>query len=360
MAGAPPGAPESADAAPSRVDHRAPLCGRHPVAPDSPGGRPFGRPVGGKAHRRRGGRRHRQARRGDYLGEARHAARDRVRDRHYGRGLVPTLGAVGELAGRSLREPDQRGPHAARRHPRPGAVRGPGSLRQAGAGAAADGQPDRVVHAAALDPPGPDHAPHALRRAGRLCAVAPGAARDRGPPVPAGRNALRRAGLLAALLVDARAAPPRLSPLRGRQRHLGQGGEALRTLGLSRGTVRPLEPGILRRQQGVGRQAEPRVQPARGRGDARLLRRLRRHHLSHGDRASGSGRAVHHRRAHLSDRIVPPEPRPHPAGVALADPGLRAEPLPGRPLQFLRAHAADSRFGGGPAGAGADPGRFRV
>ncbi len=65
---------------------------------------------------------------------------------------------------------------------------------------------------------------------------------------------------------------------------------------------------------------------------AGLLRRLRGHHLPHGDRVPLAGRALHHRRPHVPGRLVPAEPRPDPAGAALAVAGLRAEPLPRRPV----------------------------
>ena len=96
--------------------------------------------------------------------------------------------------------------------------------------------------------------------------------------------------------------------------------------------------------------------PARVGGDAGLLRGLRRHHLSHSHRAPVASRGVHHRRAHLPGRLVPPEPRPDPAGAALAVAGLRAEPLPGRPVQLPRTSSpASGPIRGRRPGAGADP-----
>ena len=223
----------------------------------------------------------------DSLGAPRRAARAGAGHRAGGRGARAGLRAAGEPAGRSLRQPHQRRADAPLRDARPGAVRERRDLRQAGAGPAADGGPHRAVHPAARDHPGPDHPGDARRGAGGLRAVAAAPARRRGAAVAAGRDPLRLAGLLAALLLDARAAPARLPALHRRQRHLRQGAQALRPLRLPGRTVRPPVAGVLRGQQVAGDPPEPGVEPA-GRGrHARLLRGVRGHHLSHGDRATG-------------------------------------------------------------------------
>jgi ATP-binding cassette subfamily B protein len=68
----------------------------------------------------------------------------------------------------------------------------------------------------------------ARRDARRVRRAAARAARRVGDPGRARRGALRRARLLAALPLDARAPPARLPALRGRERPHGQGGAALR------------------------------------------------------------------------------------------------------------------------------------
>ncbi len=63
-------------------------------------------------------------------------------------------------------------------------------------------------------------------------------------------------------------------------------------------------------------------------------------HLPHGDGLPVSGRPVHHRGAHLSRGLLPPEPRPDSTGAAVALADLRAEPLSRRPVHLPRHRAA--------------------
>ena len=116
-----------------------------------------------------------------------------------------------------------------------------GALRQARAGPAADGGPDRALHPAAADGAGRDHAGHAGRRARGLRPLAARPAGDRGAALASGRDPLRLARLLAALLLDPGAAAARLSPLHRRQRRLRQGAQALRAVGLPGGPLRPAD-----------------------------------------------------------------------------------------------------------------------
>ena len=84
-----------------------------------------------------------------------------------------------------------------------------------------------------------DHAGHPGRGAGGVRALAAGAAGRRGAALAPGRDPLRLAGLFAALLLDPRAPPARLPALHRRQRHLGQGAQALRAVGLPGRALRP-------------------------------------------------------------------------------------------------------------------------
>ena len=141
----------------------------------------------------------------------------------------------------------------------------------------------------------------------------------------------------------------------GGQRRLRQGAQAVRAVGLPGRPLRPALAGVLRGQQGALGAPEPGIEPARGGRDPGVLRRLRRHHLSHGRRAPVAGGRVHHRGAHLPRGLVPPEPRSDPASAAVPLADLRAEPLSRRPVQLPRtgaAHPPDARRA---AGAPSDP-----
>ena len=179
------------------------------------------------------------------------AARARAGHRAGRRGTLPGVRAAGEPAGRPVRQPHQRRADAARRHPRPGAVRGRRGVRQAGARPPADGGPDRALHPAARLHPGRDHPGHPRRGARGVRSLAAAPAGDRGAALAARRDPLRLAGLLAALLLDPGTAPARLPPLHRRERHLRQGAQALRPVRLPGGPLRPALPGILRGQQGA-------------------------------------------------------------------------------------------------------------
>ena len=102
-----------------------------------------------------------------------------------------------------------------------------------------------------------DHPRHPGRGARGVRALAAGPAGDRGAPLAPGRDPLRLAGLLAALLLDARATPARLPALHRRERHLGEGAQALRPVGLPGRPLRPALPGVLRGEQGARGPAEP-------------------------------------------------------------------------------------------------------
>ena len=103
------------------------------------------------------------------------------------------------------------------------------------------------------------------------------------------------------------------------------------------GPLRPAEPRVLRGQQAAGGAAEPGLHPARRRS-ARWATTAAYAVIIYLTVIGLplAGRAVHHRRAHLPGGLVPPEPGPDPAGAALAVAGVRAEPLPGRPVHLPR------------------------
>ncbi len=150
----------------------------------------------------------------------------------------------------------------------------------------------------------------------------------------------------------------RLPPLHRRQRHLGQGAQALRALRFPGGPIRSAVAGVLRGQQGAVGPPEHRLHSALDRGDARLLRRVRRDHLSDCHESRVASRRVHHRRAHLPGGLLPPEPGSDPAGAALAGAGVRAESLSRGPVLVPGDRAQHPAQPGREAGAGAHPDRL--
>src|SRR3954469_22680210 len=216
-AGASPQAP--APPAAAGVGDRAAIRGRHPGAAGAPLAGAARGALGRQAHRGRSGDRGRNGPRGrcHSMDPAGPAAPARARDRAGGGRPLPGERATGESARRPVREPHQRGADATCGHPRPGAVRGFGGVRQAGASPAADGWTDRPLFAAAGVDPGRDHAGHPRRGARGLRALAAAPPGDRGSPIAAGGNALRLTRLFAALFLDAGAAPARLPAVHRRQ-----------------------------------------------------------------------------------------------------------------------------------------------
>ena len=264
LAAAAAGAAPSSPTAAHGLGDRAPLRGRDPGAARPASADPARGAVDRQAHRGRGGPRDLPDGRwrNGALAPPGRAARPGAGHRPGGRRSGPALGAAGEPARRSLRQPHQRRAHAALRHARPGAVRERRDLRQAGAGAPPDGEPHRALHPPARDHPGPDHAGHPVGGARGLRSLAAGPADRRGAAVAAGRDPLRLARVLAALLLDARAAPARLPALHRGQRRLRQGAQALRPVGFPGGALRPAVAGVLRGQQGARGAAEPGLEPA--------------------------------------------------------------------------------------------------
>src|SRR5207245_10761378 len=137
-------------------------------------------------------------------------------------------------------------------------VRGPGYGRPPGAGAAPAGGAHRPDRPAALHETGHHHARLARRRAAGAAPLAPVAARRRGAAVVSGRDALRGSRLLTALLLDAGAAAARLPALRRGLGRDGEGGQALRPVGLPGVPLRQALGPVVRAEQWASRPAEPR------------------------------------------------------------------------------------------------------
>src|SRR5207244_13018862 len=89
--------------------------------------------------------------------------------------------------------------------------------------------------------------------------LAPVAARRRGAAVVAGRDALRGSRLLTALLLDAGAAAARLPALRRGLGRDGEGGQALRPVGLPGGPLRQALGRVLRGEQAASGAVVPRL-----------------------------------------------------------------------------------------------------
>jgi hypothetical protein len=254
-----------------------------------------------------------------------------------GRNPCPYLVPPGESAGRPVRQPHQRSIDAARGITRSPAAGGRRGLRQAGAGSPADGGADRPLHRHTRQPPGPDHArlaghcDHGLRP---LAAVAP---RPGSSAFVPRRDSLRRARLLAALLLDSGTAPARLPALHRRERCLRQGSEALWPLRLSGRAVRPALGRVLRGQPPAGDSPRGGLLTSRPGRLGRVLRGVCRDHLSHRNPASVTRRALYPWGADLPRRFLPAEPGPDPAVSAVAGPALRAGALFGGSVLVLRS-----------------------
>ncbi|CAA9350880.1 MAG: Efflux ABC transporter, permease/ATP-binding protein, partial [uncultured Gemmatimonadetes bacterium] len=313
------------------VAHPPRLRAGHRRAAAGAGLRAAGLAVGGQADRGPGGGGH--ARRRARLGPHRRAGGPGVRHRGRGRGGGAHGNAAGKPAGRPVQQPHERAADGARRRAGPSALRGSRLLRPPGARPPADGGAHRPAQPALRPGAGRAHPAHPHGDAARLFTASLRAARGHRAPVVPGRDPLCRAGLLAALPVDARAAEAGLLPHDRRVGQDGQGGQALRPVAVPDRAVPKPGRRVLRGQPPPGHPPLARQHRPHPAFDHRILRGVRHNRVPHRPGPADAGRPDA-AGGHLFALA-----RPDPADAALHDGAVRAGAVPGRPLRLPSAAA---------------------
>ena len=229
---------------------------------------------------------------------------------------------------------------------RPQAFRTIGVPGPAGAGAAAGLFPLDGDLAAVRAGAGDDHGDRAGRGPVPLCAAADRAARRGADPGGVGRVQVQPARLLDFAQPLARAPAARIPAADRRQRRQRQGTEAVRAGGLPIRPLRHAEPADSRGEHRAQHQTGAADRQPRGHFDRQLLCRLCLYRLAHPQWR------VHRRRSGVPLGLVQRPQRLPAADPDRLHPDCRAEPLPRRPVQFLRDRADNPR----PQGPAAVPG----